>query len=40
MEDMLIATPLQQVRDIPAERPASWTPGIRTPRDPMPRVAS
>jgi hypothetical protein len=40
LDDMLVATPHHSVRELPAERPASWTPGIRTPRDPMQKVAS
>ncbi len=39
MEDMMAAMPLGSARETRLERP-SWTPGVRTPRDPMPKVAS
>jgi hypothetical protein len=42
MDDILAATPLvPDARDVRLER-TTWTPGtgMRTPREPMPRVAS
>lgn len=39
LEDMMAAVPLGAARETRLERP-SWTPGVRTPRDPMPKVAS
>jgi hypothetical protein len=38
LEDMMAAVPLHANREARPER--TWTPGIRTPRDPMPKVAS
>jgi hypothetical protein len=39
LEDMMASVPMGMARETRLERPA-WTPGIRTPRDPMPKVAS
>jgi len=39
LEDMMASVPVAVGRETRLERPA-WTPGIRTPRDPMPKVAS
>ena len=39
LEDMMASVPAAVGRETRLERP-TWTPGIRTPRDPMPKVAS
>ena len=39
LEDMMASVPVAVGRETRLERQA-WTPGIRTPRDPMPKVAS
>ncbi len=39
LEDMMASVPVAVGRETRLERP-TWTPGIRTPRDPMPKVAS